>query len=231
LPSTTTSFPARSFYLTSMSDNLVLVAPRPRRVSPFVASQRQIAQIVSPPLEAAPRKSNAVEEDAPDKESAPSSGRSTASPRINLTPDALEEFLSILRPSLFAPSSPVIRRFGAGPTGFPYERQQPFKPRDASQNKQASINSVDGDLPAIESSPSPVLDLASAEGDQFSAKAWRMSGFLESPVSRTHTRNPFYRHPSYETSLQGVVATHLSPTLLPLPLSPPPTPSHEELKV
>ncbi|KLO14163.1 hypothetical protein SCHPADRAFT_903475 [Schizopora paradoxa] len=214
-----------------MSDNVVLVAPRPRRVGPFVSSQRQIAHIVSPPLEAVPRKANTVEEDPSEKDSAPSSGRNTASPRINLSPDALEEFLSILRPSLFTPSSPGIRRFGSGPTAFPYDRSQPFKPRDASQNKRASISSVEGDFPAIESSPSPGFDHLSPEADQFSAKAWRMPGLLESPVSRTHTRNPFYRHPSYETSLQGVVATHLSPTLLPLPPSPPQTPSHEEIKV
>lgn len=101
-----------------------------------------------------------------------------AAQRINLTPDALEEFLSILRPSLFTPSSPVIRRLGSGPTAFPYERPQPFKPRDASQNKRASIGSADGDLPAIESSPSPVLDHLSSDGDQFSAKSWRMPGIL-----------------------------------------------------
>ena len=107
--------------------------------------------------------------------------------RINLSPDALEEFLSILRPSLFTPSSPVIRRFGSGPTAFPYDRSQPFKPRDASQNKRASISSVEGDLPAIESSPSPGFDHLSPEADQFSAKAWRMPGILGGYLFNLHT--------------------------------------------
>lgn len=52
------------------------------------------------------------------------------------------------------------------------------------------------------------------------------ASIAESPVSRMHTRNPFQRHPSYEVAFTNTneSASQLSPALLPLPASPPPTP-------
>ncbi|EJD05793.1 uncharacterized protein FOMMEDRAFT_18035 [Fomitiporia mediterranea MF3/22] len=218
-----------------MSD-FVLVAPRPRRVNSLAqrASLPPVSRILSPPVEALSRLKLADGEGQPadnSDEAIPSSGRNTASPRLNLPSDALEEFLSILRPSLFSPSSPTFRarrhESGSG-LAIPLERPQAIKPRDSSHTKSPSLNSVnleDGNATTAAGSISPAADVRqSGDNDQFAGNLWRIPGILESPVSRTHTRNPFYRHPSYDTAFSGVLTSHLSPSLLPLPPSPSPAP-------
>ena len=202
--------------------------------------------------------------------------------RLNLPSDALEEFLSILRPALFSPSSPTFRasnrRHDSGSVVLSQSHvdlRQPFRSRDSTQMQikspfAASASTDEDSLRALAivraSSPGigtdaqsvaqtvPSLTPSASSGSfdqqaaatapvpttpstmwrtpQFTMPRWLRSG-AESPVSRTHTRNPFHRHPSYESAaiapppslslgaaeaIQG--QDQLSPSLLPLPPSP-----------
>ena len=65
----------------AMSDNFVLVAPRPLRVNSLTASQRQVARVVSPPADAFARIKLADDDEVPESDASPPSGRSSASPR------------------------------------------------------------------------------------------------------------------------------------------------------
>ncbi|KAL5511681.1 hypothetical protein ACEPAH_4899 [Sanghuangporus vaninii] len=219
-----------------MSDNFVLVAPRPLRVDSFSqrASFSPVARILSPPVEARSRVKLPDGESQPVDNSddvPPSSGRNTASPRVNLSPEALEEFLSILRPSLFSPNSPTFRaRRNESCSGlaFPLERPQTFRLREGSHSKSPSLSSANAEdrdnLNGTDGTHTTPDVRQSGDNDHPLGNLWRIPGILESPVSRTHTRNPFQRHPSYDTALTGVFASHLSPSLLPLPPSPSPAP-------
>ncbi|KAH8117306.1 hypothetical protein DFH11DRAFT_1574301 [Phellopilus nigrolimitatus] len=237
-----------------MSNNVVLVAPRPLRVTAASTAHRSSfspsARLMSPPADAFTRiklgDGDQLTQPTED-DSFPSSGRSSASPRLNLPSDALEEFLSILRPSLFPPTSPNsrARRHDSGSAlVVPIERPQAFGPRDGSHSKSPSVSSVtaeDGNVVNVASTPSAEMRQY-GDNDHLVGSLWRIPGILgmldialkgvrlltligsESPVSRTHTRNPFQRHPSYEMAFSSVLTAHLSPSLLPLPPSPSPAP-------
>ena len=112
--------------------------------------------------------------------------------RPNLSPDALEEFLSILRPTLFSPGSPArSRRHGTTSLPvFPYDRPQSYKPREWPHGKTASISSVHFESnDAVEriTSPSPTslgptmyLDINRQEDGQvgFVNIGWHTTGIL-----------------------------------------------------
>ncbi|KAI5122040.1 hypothetical protein M0805_006025 [Coniferiporia weirii] len=218
-----------------MSD-IVLVAPRPLRVISLSASQRQpllpTSRIMSPPVDAFSRVRLAEGGQPPEDDASSPSGRGSASPRLNLSSDALEEFLSILRPSLFTSSSPTFRtrRHEQSSTLMvSMERPQAFRPRDGSHSRSPSIGSAavsdnSGAMSGLGRSSPAIDSRLCGEYDQNIGSAWRVPGILESPVSRTHTRNPFQRHPSYEMAFSNAFVTHLSPSLLPLPQSPSPVP-------
>ena len=102
------------------TDNITLVAPRPVRLSNFSihlpSPHRQhplrIASTPADPDERLFSADSPIDDDAllhldPDSKSPKASPR--ASPRSSLPSEALEEFLSILRPSLFPPRSPILR--------------------------------------------------------------------------------------------------------------------------
>ena len=165
--------------------------------------------------------------------------------RLSLPPDALEEFLSILRPTLFTPSSSPFRPRRHGSTSHPPPTflyvylLLSYNPSFFTQTPPSSLDTEDSDPTRKKTeTPSPAI----AEGDQFipNTRSWRIPGILgaylesqfpyhvtsniyvaESPVSRTLTRNPFQRHPSYEVAISTVLSSHVSPALLPLPPSPP----------
>lgn len=155
-----------------------------------------------------------------------------------LPPETLEEFLSILRPSVMPFHS--LRVYSTSP----------IRPSLRSHTPRASLGSIGSDHNSRVSSPDPSItqeakpyspgraDRHHGEFDMI-IPAWRNGGLLSSPVSRTHTRNPFARRPSHENLALAMshnntwpqpnppghqVDSTLSPTLIPLPpsTSPPP---------
>ncbi|THH33954.1 hypothetical protein EUX98_g222 [Antrodiella citrinella] len=224
-------------------NNIVLVAPRPVRLaapSPYTHFTNSILQrpqarsavrLVSAPADALDRlklaDDGADQDSKPD--SAPPSDRDAASPRASprsgLTSEALEEFLSILRPStalLFPPNSPVLRSGNSNATGpyFPYRRP-------GSTRLSPSV-SADGLL-------SDHSDYIDKENDTvaYPLKLWG-GDHLASPVARSLARNPFHRHPSYDNAASSrfhsasttpsPVPVTLSPSVVPLPS---PTPDED----
>ncbi|CAL1704361.1 unnamed protein product [Somion occarium] len=122
-------------------DNIVLVAPRPVRLATSTYTQfhpsivhrpqpRSSVRLVSAPPDAIDRL-RLGEEYVDEELRSDQSDREPASPRLsprsNLSSEALEEFLSILRPSttlLFPPTSPILRATKASVANayFPYRR-------------------------------------------------------------------------------------------------------------
>lgn len=169
--------------------------------------------------------------------------------RSGLPSEALEEFLSILRPSFFPPTSPILRtrRQGASLPTFQHERSFSYKSRgrleiasqkndgddiDISRSTQPSRNTCpstpdslndpdgmtepDGDSPSLRwfkaniLGESPLLRALTA----YTSHTWSPTSSA-SPISRTHTRNPFLRNPSNHSP--GPISP-LSPAAIPLPL-------------
>ncbi|KAI0256466.1 hypothetical protein BJV78DRAFT_1164568 [Lactifluus subvellereus] len=200
----------------SNTDNITLVAPRPVRLSNFSIHipsphRQHTLRITSTPADPVDRLFSAdlpLDDDPvihldPDSISPKTSPR--ASPRSSLSSEALEEFLSILRPSLFPPRSPILRPLRY-PVSSLHDRTLSF-PKPLSGIDNLSV------LPR-EDSRTPVKQLGAPlgprappqheneENDVRSETPLRVfgSGPLASPISRIHTRNPFQRHASYETS-------------------------------
>lgn len=159
--------------------------------------------------------------------------------RLNLSSDVLEEFLSILRPSLLmSPSSPTFRprrQGSASAFAMPFERPFTFMPWDKTHNENYSVASItsdgfDGAVQALYNDVSSQQDVYSripgvlGTSDRYLLTQSSPHSFQESPVSRTHTRNPFQRHPTYDMITPNTFVNNISPTLLPLPPSPPPAP-------
>ncbi|KAJ7090281.1 hypothetical protein B0H15DRAFT_837930 [Mycena belliarum] len=208
------------------NDNPVLVAPRPVRLNTLLTRSRMLfgsdyierVRFSDENSDIDDRKRS----ESTDKES--SSQRS--SPRSGLPTEALEEFLSILRPSFFPPPSPVLftRRQGAVslPT-FQHERTYSFKGRGLLQQK----NDLPDELEVSRSTQPSRNSRTPEEGGEFECDTlpvrWPSSNVLSSPISRMHTRNPFQRHSSYPGPMSPgpVSPIALSPAAIPLPL---PTP-------
>ncbi|KAL0947402.1 hypothetical protein HGRIS_013515 [Hohenbuehelia grisea] len=162
-----------------------------------------------------------------------------ASPRATLPSEALEEFLSILRPSCFPPTSPILRGRRTIPT-LPYDRPSAYAYKRALVHQPKS-DSLGGDEAGADRAPSRSAvtaspESAASERDELEdlPVRWYTSAALSSPVSRMHTRNPFQRHPSYEITLTSPLPTNgaslsphpLEPAAIPLPL-PTPDEIHE----
>ncbi|KAF5358501.1 hypothetical protein D9756_001696 [Leucocoprinus leucothites] len=219
-------------------ENPVLVAPRPVRIAGMIPhhtifSRSHPVRLLSPPAERIASRSPDIDDSRPSADNSP-----RASPRSALPSEALEEFLSILRPSvsIFPPNSPRRRASNSIPA-WNYERPTfNFKPRarieaappkseaddlDAARSNQPSRNAL---------SPAPVA--ATPENDntvdpdvfadsETASFRWFSSGVLSSPISRMHTRNPFLRH---------VATQSPTPVLPPSPATIPlPTPTPDEL--
>ncbi|KAM5538992.1 hypothetical protein V8D89_007215 [Ganoderma adspersum] len=218
------------------NDNLVLVAPRPVRLAsgaapflfhtPVAHRPRSRAALLSAAADAFDRLK--LVEDHPDQQ-AELSDKDSLSPRASprSTPaEALEEFLSILHhPTTicFQPTSPIIRAANHNTHFFTYRRQTPssLSPSLPSEGLGLTLGDHADDK----------------ENDAISYPFKLLGSSLGSPVSRMQTRNPFQRHPSYETNVVGLLGPAsalspsptlaLSPAAIPLPL---PTPDEMELE-
>ncbi|KAI0063465.1 hypothetical protein BV25DRAFT_1883979 [Artomyces pyxidatus] len=225
------------------TDNIALVAPRPVRLSTFsqlYASPHRAhsLRLVSAPVDSADRfrPSDDENDDPPD-----------ARPRRSGLPsEALEEFLSILRPALFPPQSPTLRarRY---PITTLHDRSLSLssKPLDRLENVPI-LSREEARTPAKASprTPRPEIDENDSVPELTPPRLYG-SGPLASPISRVHTRNPFQRHASYEgpyipgtglflssdaaqpaqTLLFPPASVSVSPAMVPLPS---PTPSELE---
>ncbi|KAK7060256.1 hypothetical protein VNI00_001021 [Paramarasmius palmivorus] len=195
----------------------------------FFLGRAQPVRLVSAPesLERNP----SSEDIKPDLLSEPPSEREVSSPRAasrsTLPSEALEEFLSILKPGIFPPRSPVrSRRQISIPSlqSYAYRGRSriegiPATPGNGDEleivrSNQSSRNtrtpeSVDG----LDGVDFQILDL---EDTSF---RWFTSNMLSSPVSRSNTRNPFQRYLQSPVTVSPF--SSLSPAAIPLPL---PTP-------
>ncbi|KAJ7168241.1 hypothetical protein C8R43DRAFT_983678 [Mycena crocata] len=210
------------------NDNPVLVAPRPVRLNTLLTRSRML----SGPDHLERVRFADENSDIDDRKIQESSDKDMSSqrssPRSPLPTEALEEFLSILRPSFFPPPSPVLltRRQGAVslPT-FQHERSYSLKGRGLLQHDLVDELVVSRSTQPSRNTHTPSEALA--EGDEFDGNTlpvrWFASNVLSSPISRMHTRNPFQRHSSYPgpVSPGPVSPITLSPAAIPLPL---PTP-------
>ncbi|KAJ7632181.1 hypothetical protein FB45DRAFT_831178 [Roridomyces roridus] len=205
------------------NDNPVLVAPRPVRINTLLTRSRMLSAPDHLERVRFSDENSDVEDrrtyDWADKD-IPSQ---RSSPRSPLPSEALEEFLSILRPSFFPPSSPVLltRRSGAVslPT-FHHERSYSLKGR-VLQQKNDLVDESEVSRSTQPSRNAHTPDTL-AEVDEFDASTlpvrWFASNILSSPISRMHTRNPFQRHSSNPVSPGPVSPMALSPAAIPLPL-------------
>ncbi|KDQ16313.1 hypothetical protein BOTBODRAFT_173213 [Botryobasidium botryosum FD-172 SS1] len=112
----------------------------------------------------------------------------------NLPAETLEEFLAILRPSHPLPGASSRRTLRAVSASAAYERPHPYRvsPRErAARNRTGSVSEEEG---------SGKQALLSSEDEH---GLW--SPPLESPISRSLTRNPLPRHPSYDTLAKKLV--------------------------
>ncbi|KDQ60658.1 hypothetical protein JAAARDRAFT_557124 [Jaapia argillacea MUCL 33604] len=218
------------------NDNLILAAPRPVRLPTF---NRPVARYVSAPPESDESGEKIMSENKIDlfldsAASEPISPRTTS----RLSSEALEEFLSILRPSsLFTPSSPIFRARNHSTTislpSLPFQRSpRAFHEISNSPSPVALGDEERSILSGLKSSQLLLSDKENAvkETDGDGPPPRRLGGILSSPVSRWHTRNPFQRQPSYEPPL-GLIrsastssARAVSPAMIPLP-----SPTPEEL--
>ncbi|THH20371.1 hypothetical protein EW146_g975 [Bondarzewia mesenterica] len=238
------------------SDNIVqLVAPRPVRITSFsqfhsTANRSHSLRLTSAPVDTIERAKPAdadiddVHHALADKEQV----SPRASPRSNFSSEALEEFLSILRPALFPPLSPTLHARRIPTFAFSHERSHSLssKPLDRLENMPIRSPIFRDDTRTPFKQTSPHLRTPREEDEEnditneLSTFMTAGSGPLASPISRIHTRNPFQRHPSYETPKgtggifqadvipppQTPAPVILSPSMIPLP---PPTPSEMDL--
>ncbi|KAF9648059.1 hypothetical protein BDM02DRAFT_3187427 [Thelephora ganbajun] len=125
-------------------DNLVLVAPRPVRLaasfSPVLATRTNSAafrMLSATPTETLDRL-KLVDDNQDTKDGQPEQTAARMSPRAGLSSEALEEFLSILRPSSFlypSPTSPILRRRNNGAT-IHLDRQQSTRRGENARSPQ-----------------------------------------------------------------------------------------------
>lgn len=213
----------------SINDNPLLVAPRPVRVTPVhplaprpvhlrlssVAhdADRLVIQEDNENVETPPR--------IPSTDKEPCSSR--ASPLSSLPSEALEEFLSILRPAIFSPTSPVLRprRNGAAPFGVQFRSRTKLDiAQSRGEHHPADDNDLEKRTPTC--SPEPFSETFAGNWDNHYAEMtsrWHAQ-VLASPVSRMHTRNPFPRYATQDVTLTGIVPSRPSPTTLSTPVSP-----------
>jgi hypothetical protein len=147
-----------------------------------------------------------------------------ASPRPSLPSEALEEFLSILRPAIFPPSSPVLlsRRNGAVSIpafGVSYKSRSKLDTSHSKGEQQISclLEELDVDKQTPTYTPEPIAESFTGNWDIYGSEItsrWHAQ-VLASPISRMHTRNPFPRYASQDLALS--VHSRSSPAAVPLP--------------
>ncbi|TFK76599.1 hypothetical protein BDN72DRAFT_246035 [Pluteus cervinus] len=218
-----------------MADHLpVLVAPRPVRLAISTVQQRMRQKQQSQSQQESPL---ALPYYSP-SESPPEPQRPpTSSPGSALPTEALEEFLSILRPSFFQPSSPRIRRHpSATLPAFQHDRgsivlrpraridipHTPVDELDLARSGQSS-RATGRDTPDSALTPNSTADVDPTITDSPPIR-WFTSNLLASPISRNQTRNPFPRHIHDQSPSISSPTAILTPSAIPLP-----SPSPDEL--
>ncbi|EJD44070.1 hypothetical protein AURDEDRAFT_114384 [Auricularia subglabra TFB-10046 SS5] len=210
-----------------------LIAPRPLRLAatPFGSSivgghQRRgsapFAKYSSPPISDALARLELAADQAFDGSGAGMSASADperAGSPLGVEPgrEALEEFLSILRPSvLLSPASPIarIRRSGhhsassslsmpSGSVSPAYERPgHPYKLARRDTSRSASSVSSDGAAADSASKRASIRSRSERESDVYPAELDAV--LLASPISRSHTMNPLPRDPCYEGMAQNL---------------------------
>ncbi|KAF8919674.1 hypothetical protein CPB85DRAFT_1277655 [Mucidula mucida] len=209
----------------SSNDNPVLVAPRPVRLTSPFASRAHSIRFVSAP-EANAQDDFKLAGLFPDSASDKDTGSPRSSPRATLPSEALEEFLSILRPSIFPPRSPVhhARKSASLPT-FQHDRSYSFKGRLLNVEESSETPRALAQSPDLSENNESVVEFELVDADEGQRIRWFTSSVLSSPISRNNTRNPFQRHASYQISLTPSPTVRfspspstLSPAAIPLPL-------------
>ncbi|KAJ7724073.1 hypothetical protein DFH07DRAFT_783373 [Mycena maculata] len=214
------------------NENPVLVAPRPVRLNTLLTGR---SRMLSAPDHLERVRFSDENSDIEDRKIFESSDKDTpsqrSSPRSGLPTEALEEFLSILRPSFFPPTSPVLLTRRQGSVSLPtihHERSYSLKSRGLLQQKNELVDESEiSESRSTQSSRNTRTPESLTEVDEFDGNTlpvrWFASNVLSSPISRMHTRNPFQRHSSYPgpVSPGPVSPIALSPAAIPLPL---PTP-------
>lgn len=229
----------------SVNDNPVLVAPRPVRVTcphfPRSAHFRLSSAGNDSECLVIPEDNTNIEErKIPSRiHSSASVDRESRSPRASplssLPSEALEEFLSILRPAMFPPTSPILRpRRNASMSlslGMQYRPRTKFDLIQSKAEQQCTDQTDDADAEkgAATYSPEPFGDNFTVNWDGHASEVtsrWHAQ-MLASPVSRMHTRNPFPRYASQEVVRPSptMPSTPVSPAAVPLPV-----PSPDELR-
>lgn len=211
------------------TDHPLLVAPRPVRLGATAGTRAQAHAHDLIPSDSGPRTQAHAHDSAP-KDHLKSTDKDVLDPRssprspsfASLPTEALEEFLSILRPSIFPPLSPVSRR-AARDRGDLWEGQ-------ALGRLLADLVPDDIDIPRSQqpSRNCRTPDSINEDSHIDPPFRWCKSNVLckpplfphlrslstfhpASPISRTHTRNPFLRHASNRSPVM------ISPAAIPLP--------------
>ncbi|KAJ3862756.1 hypothetical protein EV359DRAFT_44514 [Lentinula novae-zelandiae] len=213
-----------------------LVAPRPVRLNfapCAILNRTPSVRIVSEPIKDVTERSLSAGDLKIGLLESPSDASPRSSPRIGLPSEALEEFLSILKPSIFPPHSPVRSRRQASLPTLHHERSLSYKGRARIESTVEEVESVRSTQSSRNTgSPAELLDgmteyqLLDLENTPF---RWFTSTVLSSPISRNNTRNPFQRHVTHPIISSPRLLTPsplscLSPAAIPLPL-----PSPDEL--
>lgn len=234
----------------NVNDNPLLVAPRPVRITSHFARTTHL-KLVAPQVDHVMLSEDTEHVDEYKQPTRVDSSVSSdkdlssprASPRSSLPSEALEEFLSICM-GWKCPSSPVLRprRNGAVslPTfGLPYRSRSRVDFIHAKGDLSSITLTEENEWVPRARSPQTLYErdeLENLDVQDLDTQRWNITHTLSSPISRA--RNPFLRHPSYDTALSGISnfsqssppitsATPMSPAAVPLPV---PTPD-ELIKV
>lgn len=126
----------------------------------------------------------------------------STSPR--LSPEALEEFLSILQPVIMRnPDSPIIRPRFDRPYSWGHKRNRSSSSDEYRSISEQSLHSKSGE---------DSLDQVSDE-IKYDNRHWHYSSVLSSPISRTHTQNPLARCVSQDMEISSFLLRAVSPRL------------------
>ncbi|KAH9934806.1 uncharacterized protein B0H18DRAFT_978366 [Fomitopsis serialis] len=234
--------------MSSNADNFVLVAPRPVRLaaptaappfSPFQGAlnrpQTRMAgmRLVADGVDRLKLGDDVFQTQDDIMKPTEPAEREPVSPRASprsAPSEALEEFLSILQSSsfYFPPTSPILRASNGSAAHTFFYRASSSLSTSHQEGLGVSLSDAADEMRRDSATPAYPFKLIG-------------SGSLASPVSRTHTRNPFQRHPSYENAFAGILRplsaspgplspgspaiVSMSPAAVPLPL---PTPDELE---
>ncbi|KAJ3977655.1 hypothetical protein EV361DRAFT_877519 [Lentinula raphanica] len=219
----------------SSNDNApILVAPRPVRLNcaPYTIFNRAPpVRVVSEPIKDIAERSQSAGDIKVGLYETSVEASPRASPRSALPSEALEEFLSILKPSIFPPHSPVRNQRHASLPALHQEHSFSYKGRP----RISTVEELE-DVRSAQSSRNTGSPAGTSDGttefqvlDLDIPFRWFTSNVLSSPISRNNTRNPFHRHVTHPIvssprSLTPLPLASLSPAAIPLPL-----PSPDEL--